>query len=61
MFGKIGLLLPLIEHNLRHPPHGNIEQPRQVTNGLAFRIPRPDFVVAPLFGRGMVCDQECRG
>jgi hypothetical protein len=60
VFRKICVLLPPFEHNLTNPLHGNTEHPRQVTNGLALCVPRPDFVVAPMFGRGMVCEWKCR-
>jgi hypothetical protein len=51
VFGIIGVLLPPFEHNLTNPLHGNTEQPRQATNGLAFCVPRPDFVVTPMFSQ----------
>jgi hypothetical protein len=54
VFGKICVLLPPFEHNLTNPLHGNIEQPRQVANALAFRIPHPDFLVASRFRRCVV-------
>ena len=57
---KVCVLLSPTEYNLTNPLHGNIEQLRQVTNGLAFCIARPDFRVAPMFSRCMVCEWECR-
>ena len=54
------MLLPPFEHNLADPLHRNIEQPRQVADCLAICIPRPDFLIAPMFGRRMVCERECR-